>query len=373
MAFKLAEIFTEIGVKDVKHKQGLARAKTDWESLKHTASTYGPMVAAGMAVAATAAIGFVKKVVSLANDQERAEKRLEAVLKATGGAAELSADQMKAHAAELQKLTGVSDNAVMGVQAILATFKNLKGDEFKQTTELALDMAAVMGTDAKSSALQLAKALQEPTIGMTYLRRSGVSFTTQQVEMIKKLEASNDLLGAQKIILGEVSSQFGGTARTMGNTFGGTIDKLSERIGDLGEKIGKDLIDNGLKRLVSGDGDAVLTRLENFMTGAGEGAKWIREMANGFETLVDSIKAISEIPGFEQIMWLATAPTRMVTGAIDIGARGAGQIAGAVGNFGAEQGAVRTREEWEAAQTRKSMKRIAENTGRSAVIGNSAL
>jgi phage-related protein len=58
----------------------------------------------------------------------------------------------------------------------------------------------------------LGKALNDPIKGMTALGRAGVTFTKGQQSQIKALVKSGDLLGAQKIILGEVKSQTGGAA-----------------------------------------------------------------------------------------------------------------------------------------------------------------
>jgi hypothetical protein len=234
MAFKLAEIFTELTVKDSKFKQGLSGARRTIGGLIPTFKRLA-FVAAGMFIGATvAAVKFIK----LAADQIDQERKLEAVIKATGGAAELSAQQMKDHASELQKLSGISDNAIIEGQALLATFKEIKGQTFKDTTEAMLDMSVIMGTDVKQAALQLGKALNDPERGVTALRRSGVSFTKQQNEMIKKLTQTNKLSQAQAVILGEVQRQFGGAARSIGQSFSGRLKLLSENAGDFGENIG---------------------------------------------------------------------------------------------------------------------------------------
>ena len=73
-------------------------------------------------------------------------------------------------------------------------------------------MSVVFKQDAKASAVQLGKALQDPVKGMTALARVGITFTAQQQKQIKALVKSGDLLGAQKIILGEVKKQTEGAA-----------------------------------------------------------------------------------------------------------------------------------------------------------------
>lgn len=185
-------------------------------------------------VGAVAIGGFLK----LASDQIAAEAKLEAVLKSTGNAAELSASQMKAHASEIQNLTGVGDEAVIAMQAILATFKEIKGVQFTDATMAIVDMATVLGTDLRSAAIQVGKALNDPLRGVSMLSRSGVTFTDVQLKMIKTLAKAGDIMGAQKIVLAELNSQFGGAAETVGKTFTGSVKKATSALGDMGEAVG---------------------------------------------------------------------------------------------------------------------------------------
>jgi len=139
---------------------------------------FGGMVKAA-AIAAVAAFA-VKKIIDFGRAaldayaiQEKAERRLESVVRATGGAAGWSSDQMKQYAAELQKVTTFGDETTISAMAVIATFKEIKGKEFARATELAMDLSTVMGTDLKSSSMQLAKALNEPAKGMLMLGRAG--------------------------------------------------------------------------------------------------------------------------------------------------------------------------------------------------------
>ncbi len=194
-----------------------------------------------IALSAASSIGAalaLRGSISLAQTQIQAEKKLEAVLKATGNAAGLTAGQIKAYASELQGLTNFGDEVTISAAAVLATFKSLSGDTFKKTLRLSQDLAAVMGTDLQSAVVQLGKALNDPKVGLTALTRSGVTFTESQKELIKTLVSSNRLLEAQEVILKEVESQFGGAAAAMADP----ITQFQNTVGDLGEKIGNALI-----------------------------------------------------------------------------------------------------------------------------------
>lgn len=191
-----------------------------------------------LAVGALAAAG----VIALAATQAQAEARLEAVIRATGQASGFTADQLKEQAAALQELTAVGDEVIINAQAILATFKQIKGDIFREAILAALDMSAVLGQDLQSSVIQLGKALNDPILGITALSRVGVSFNKQQKEQIRILQEAGDVMGAQRVILEELQGEFGGAAKAIGETFAGEISKLKNSLGDLGEEVGKTLV-----------------------------------------------------------------------------------------------------------------------------------
>ncbi|MFH2073744.1 MAG: hypothetical protein ABIJ57_00160 [Pseudomonadota bacterium] len=176
--------------------------------------------------------------VTAANVQEAAEAKLGAVIKATGGAAGYSLEQMKAMAAGLQKVTTVGDELIMGSMAILATFKNLRGEGFERATKAALDMSEVLGQDAKSAAIMLGKALNDPILGLTALGRSGIQFTESQKSVIKAMVEVGDVAGAQNLILNELEAQMGGAAEAARKTFGGALKAATNDLGDMNEELG---------------------------------------------------------------------------------------------------------------------------------------
>jgi hypothetical protein len=88
----------------------------------------------------------------------------------------------------------------------------------------------------KSSAIQVGKALNDPINGLTSLKRVGVQFTDEQTHMIEQMVNHNNLLGAQKIILGELTAEFGGSAAAQATASGKmkvALDNLAETVGGL--------------------------------------------------------------------------------------------------------------------------------------------
>jgi hypothetical protein len=209
-------------------------------------------VVVGVGVAATAvAVGgllLLKKglteAISLSNIQEEAETRLAAVIRATGGAAGYTVGELKTMAGELQLLTGVGDEVILSGQAILGTFKEIKGDQFREATMAALDMAAVLKKDVNGIMTQLGKALNDPAKGLSALSKSGVSFTESQKEMIVKLQESGDMMGAQRVILDELKSEYGGAAAALRGTFGGAVNAAGGAFSDMQEAIGRTITQN---------------------------------------------------------------------------------------------------------------------------------
>jgi len=152
-----------------------------------------------------------------------------ALIKATGSAAGLTAGQLNEMAESVALNTLASVEGIKEAQNVLLTFKGISGDAFSQAIVLSQDMAAVMGGDAKTAALQLGKALESPTTGITALKRSGVSFSAAQREMIKEMESSGRVAEAQELILTTLANQIGGTGAAEGDgTVIGAVDSLSQ-------------------------------------------------------------------------------------------------------------------------------------------------
>lgn len=236
-ALNLAQ--TKVQTAGKKMAAGVGPAIDGFKKLSKGIAAVGVAGAAvGAAVGIAAINSTLKESIALAGVQENAEAKLAAVVKATGGAAGLTAAEMAKYAGELQQITTFGDEVTISSMAILASFKQIKGDEFKRATAAAQDMATVMGTDLNSSIMQIGKALNDPVKGMTALSRTGVQFTDSQKAMVKELQASGDLLGAQSIILAELEGQFGGAAAAARDNFGGGLTAADNALGDLKEEIG---------------------------------------------------------------------------------------------------------------------------------------
>jgi len=201
------------------------------------------MPAVKVAGAAFGALGVVLGTsIKEAMESQKVIAQLEAVLKSTKGAAGLTKKEMLDMAASFQKVTTFSDEAVLSTGNVLLTFTQIKGPLMQQATQAVLDMSTALGTDLQGSAIQVGKALNDPILGMTALRRVGVSFTSEQVAVIKKLQETGQTAKAQQLIIKELNTEFGGSAAAAADTFGGRMAQLKNALSEVQTTIGMALL-----------------------------------------------------------------------------------------------------------------------------------
>ena len=177
-------------------------------------------------------------------ESETVAAQTEATLKSTGRAARVTAKDIGALATEISRYSGRDDEAVQASANLLLTFTKIRregkgvNDIFGRATRATADLSQTFHKDLNSSAVMLGKALNDPIKGITALGRSGIQFTARQRETIKTLVESGKILDAQKIILAEVETQVGGSARAYGRTLPGALDRAKVAVGNLSEIVG---------------------------------------------------------------------------------------------------------------------------------------
>lgn len=236
----VAEVVVEYVAKTDGLKKGLSEAES---ASKSTGDKIKGMGKAAVVAAGAAGVGALIATFKVGIDEfSQAAKvgaQTQAVITSTGGAAKVSAKHVEDLAGALMQKSGVDDEAIQSGENLLLTFKGIRNeagkgnDVFDQTTKAALDMSVAMGTDVTTSAMQLGKALNDPVKGMTRLQKVGVTFTDAQKAQGKALEDSGHHLEAQKIILQELQSEFGGSAEAAGKTLPGQLNILKQNFNNL--------------------------------------------------------------------------------------------------------------------------------------------
>jgi hypothetical protein len=161
-------------------------------------------------------------------------------IKQTGGVAKVTTAQVSDLADAIERKTTKDGDAIQSGANMLLTFKGIRNeagknnDIFNQATSILTDMTAKMNQGSvtnenmSQSAIQLGKALDDPIAGMSALHRVGVDFNDAQKEQIKTLVESGDKMGAQKIILKELSTEFAGAAKASAKPWDGVVVVLRQ-------------------------------------------------------------------------------------------------------------------------------------------------
>ncbi|MEM8849250.1 MAG: hypothetical protein AAGE03_04360 [Pseudomonadota bacterium] len=195
-------------------------------------------VGSGLVVAA------FRDVIGLYDEQARSEAKVRTAVEQTGMAAKLTTEQLLDEAAALQGLTRVGDEAILnGVTAQLLTFKEISGDIFLDAQMGALDLATVLDGDLQSASIMLGKALNDPVKGLSAMGRAGITFTEAQSDIIKGLAETGDIAAAQRLILDEIASAYGGQAIAARDAGAGIADAWANTWGDIKESVGAVLVD----------------------------------------------------------------------------------------------------------------------------------
>ncbi|MGH9460367.1 MAG: hypothetical protein ACRD1X_04065, partial [Vicinamibacteria bacterium] len=214
------------------------------KTLKSVGKTAAVGLGAGLAAATAGLVSFGKSAVEEAREAQKIGAQTEAVIKSTGGAANVTAQQVGDLAGAISMTTGIDDEAIQSGENMLLTFTNIRNevgkgnDIFNQATKITTDMSVALGQDMKSSAVLVGKALNDPIKGVSALTRVGVAFTDQQKKQIESMVESGHEMQAQKLILGELNKEFKGSAEAQA-TAG---DKARVAWGNFQEEIGMKLL-----------------------------------------------------------------------------------------------------------------------------------
>jgi hypothetical protein len=119
-------------------------------------------------------------LIQAVRESEKVSKQTAAIIKATGGSANLSTQQISEMAKAMSLKTGLDDEAIQTSMNLLLTFKQVRNevgagnDVFTRASAAALDLGNVFGS-TDGAAKQLGKALADPVKGITALRKAGIS------------------------------------------------------------------------------------------------------------------------------------------------------------------------------------------------------
>ncbi len=246
MAINVGSLLISLGIESGEFKSGLSNAEKEFKrSTKRIEAIGNSMGKIGqkLSLAVTAplvALGVVS--VKAAAESRDAMGQVESALNSMGSAAGRTKEQLQGLATGLMRKSLFDDDEILRkVTANLLTFGNVAGAQFDRAQQAAVDLAARLGQDLQSSAIQVGKALNDPVKGITALSRVGVSFTAQQKEQIEAMVKAGNAAAAQSLILKELERQYGGSAEAALQS-AGPLAQLRKQYDEITETIGTVLL-----------------------------------------------------------------------------------------------------------------------------------
>jgi hypothetical protein len=185
----------------------------------------GQLLALGGAIAG----GFtLKAMIHEATEAQDAMHQLATAFRITGQDVPSATAHFEHYAEQLQRLTTVSDDAIVKNAALLVSIGKLSGEGLDRATKAALDLSAGMNISLETAFDKVSRAAAGHT---EVLRKYGIT-VMQTGDRAKDFSA----------FLDKINSSFGGQAEAKVNTFSGALAQLTNISKDLLETFGNMII-----------------------------------------------------------------------------------------------------------------------------------
>jgi hypothetical protein len=242
----LGRLIIDIAANTAELKTGLNDARRDLGAFKgNVEGMLGSVTKLGTGLLKGLGIGLTigelarqtKITVEAFADAERQGLRLNAVLRATGNTAGISAEELKKMAEGLSRSSLFDDKAILATISQLETFDNISGDTFRQAIKLSVDLASLWDGDLTGAAFALGKALQSPADAASLLGKAKVRLTEDEKKAIEQFVRMNDVADAQKVILKALEDRVGGVAGEEASGLAGAFHRLGVKIEDARKRL----------------------------------------------------------------------------------------------------------------------------------------
>ncbi len=237
-----AKLVSSLELDTRKFDAGIGKASKGLNTLSTRTIAAGTAIGVGLERLAEKGLsalgGAIGEGIQGALTLEKAQAQTTAAIKSTGGAAGVSAQQVRDLANALEDVTTADDKSIQQGENLLLTFTNIGAKAFPQATEAMVNMAIALNkgdaatADFDGTAIQLGKALNDPIKGITALRKVGVSFNDAQIKAIKTAVKAGDTYKAQQIILAELTKEFGNAGKAAGTGFQADINRANDAVED---------------------------------------------------------------------------------------------------------------------------------------------
>ena len=247
-----------------------SRFSSTWRTgISQVGRAIGGLVAgAGLAM-------FFSGAMNEAEEAQRVMRQTNAVIESTGAVAGVTAGHLAGLAGDLSDLAAVDDEIIQQGGNLLLTFRNVRaeGGIFDDALASALDMSAALGTQLQPNVMAVGRALNDPIAGISRLTRMGVTFTQQQKDQIEAMVAFGDTAGAQRIILDELATEFGGASEANATA----SERMRVAWGNIQESVGM----------------LLLPAFESASEAAATAARWFSDLAPSAQAATGAVVALA--------------------------------------------------------------------------------
>ena len=218
--------------------KGVSGALDSLAGVANGALTVGLATAAAGFVALGAATAFS---IEQALGNEKIQASLAQAIKASGGAAGITAEAANDLAQQFVGLAGGTDDAILAIETIGIRAGTISAKEMPAFIQSTLDLGAVMG-DTSAAATLLARAQEDPLAALGKLQRAGIIFSEDLKEQIKTMVDAGDTAGATALLMGRVAEATGGAAAANAATLSGQWEIMKGKMGEAAETVGMALL-----------------------------------------------------------------------------------------------------------------------------------
>jgi len=228
------------------------------------------------ALGGVAATALIRQTLDAFGEEEAAARKLADALAILGAGGEAAMGEMKAFAAEMQRLTVHADEAVMEVMSLGASVGRLSGQALRDATRAAIGLAERLHIDLEPAMLLVAKAAQGNT---ATLSRYGVKLDETLSAQQKFAEVLR--MGAESFALAEGQA----------GTYRGQMAQLKNAFSEVAEVIGAALAP-AIAEITRTIRELLLPTLQGFSDQLGP---WVKNTLRFFRDLMEGIKSLGVI------------------------------------------------------------------------------
>lgn len=183
---------------------------------------------------------------------------------------------------ETEQLTRYTGDQVLAAGNVLSVYKNISDEALPRVIALVKDISRQKGlSELTSQAMQLGRALENPTQATRMLRMAGITLTDQIEDQIKALVESGDVTGAQAILIEELEAKYAGLADMLGGSLSDRLEIVKHRFDEVQKQVGDEMIPvlEEVIPLIEAFGDAWTVALEKLD---------LSGLAGGFDELTEA-------------------------------------------------------------------------------------